>query len=162
MRVPGGILTGSWSGKSASPPSTLSELHYDVAHSARRERNLEALRKFLLPLVVLPYDAAAAQYGDLRQARVVDFEIFPEGREPLGEAPEHSALQPVGPQIPEESLHQVEPRCAGWRERKVETRMALHPSIGPSLCRWRGSAPRTGWSSRGAGRRASGFRTGPA
>jgi tRNA(fMet)-specific endonuclease VapC len=46
---------------------TLSELQYGVEKSVRREQNALALRKFLLPLVLLPFDAdAAGQYGKVR------------------------------------------------------------------------------------------------
>jgi tRNA(fMet)-specific endonuclease VapC len=46
---------------------TVSELWYGVDKSAKRERNAEALRKFLLPLVVLSYDESAAEwYGRIR------------------------------------------------------------------------------------------------
>lgn len=46
---------------------TLSELHYGAAKSGRPVKNMEALRKFLLPLVVLAYDQQAAEcYGQLR------------------------------------------------------------------------------------------------
>ena len=46
---------------------TLSELRYGAEKSAKREQNVLALRKFLLPLVLLPFDAEAAeQYGRVR------------------------------------------------------------------------------------------------
>ncbi|MEK7271192.1 MAG: type II toxin-antitoxin system VapC family toxin [Planctomycetota bacterium] len=46
---------------------TASELRYGAEKSARREQNLQALGKFLLPLPVLPYDAAAVEhYGRIR------------------------------------------------------------------------------------------------
>ncbi len=46
---------------------TLSELHYGVAKSKRREKNSSALEEFLIPLEILPFDEEAAQaYGDIR------------------------------------------------------------------------------------------------
>lgn len=46
---------------------TVAELEYGVAKSAQPERNAAALQGFLLPLEVLPFDAAAAAcYGALR------------------------------------------------------------------------------------------------
>ena len=46
---------------------TLAELQYGIAKSAFPERNKSALGKFLLPLIVLPFDSAASQhYGSLR------------------------------------------------------------------------------------------------
>ncbi len=46
---------------------TVSKLHYGVEKSRKREQNARALQKFLLPLMVLPYDdEAAQQYGYIR------------------------------------------------------------------------------------------------
>ena len=46
---------------------TASELHYGVEKSRKREQNARALRKFLLPLMILPYDEEAARhYGSVR------------------------------------------------------------------------------------------------
>jgi tRNA(fMet)-specific endonuclease VapC len=47
---------------------TLAELFYGVEESSNPARNLSALHKFLIPLVVLPYDeGAAATYGKVRR-----------------------------------------------------------------------------------------------
>jgi tRNA(fMet)-specific endonuclease VapC len=46
---------------------TAAELAFGVAKSSRSQRNRAALESFLLPLVVAPFDLAAAfAYGDLR------------------------------------------------------------------------------------------------
>lgn len=46
---------------------TVSELEYGAAKSQHREKNRATLEKFLLPLEVLVYDAAAARgYGEIR------------------------------------------------------------------------------------------------
>ena len=46
---------------------TLAELEFGVAKSSLPEQNRQALRKFLLPILVLPFDdAAAVQYGIVR------------------------------------------------------------------------------------------------
>lgn len=46
---------------------TVSELAYGAAKSQHREKNRATLEKFLLPLEVLVYDAAAAcSYGEIR------------------------------------------------------------------------------------------------
>ncbi len=48
---------------------TLSELHYGVAKSARREKNAKALEEFIIPLEIVVYDEAAAHvYGEIRAA----------------------------------------------------------------------------------------------
>jgi tRNA(fMet)-specific endonuclease VapC len=48
---------------------TLAELQYGVAKSAFPARNQQALAAFLLPLEVVPFDAAAAvAYGPIRAA----------------------------------------------------------------------------------------------
>lgn len=39
---------------------TVAELEYGVAKSRSREQNAEALEAFLLPLDILPFDAAAS------------------------------------------------------------------------------------------------------
>ncbi len=55
-------------GEVAVSSVTLSELLYGVEKSRKREQNRAALRKFLLPLVVLPYEQEAAEhYGRLRR-----------------------------------------------------------------------------------------------
>ena len=49
----------------------LSELSYGAEWSAKPQQNLSALREFLLPLEVAPYDdACAMQYGAVRAALV--------------------------------------------------------------------------------------------
>jgi tRNA(fMet)-specific endonuclease VapC len=54
-------------GEIAVSAVTVSELRYGVEKSTKREQNLHALRKFLLPLIVLPYDGTVSeQYGALR------------------------------------------------------------------------------------------------
>ncbi len=46
---------------------TTAELYFGMEKSDRRERNLETLETFLSPLVVTPFDQAAARrYGELR------------------------------------------------------------------------------------------------
>jgi len=46
---------------------TLAELEYGVQNSSSQERNKEALDKFLLPLEIADFDAAAAaRYGEIR------------------------------------------------------------------------------------------------
>ncbi len=46
---------------------TLSELEYGVAKSARKEKNREALIKFVVPLEIVAYDdKAAVHYGEIR------------------------------------------------------------------------------------------------
>jgi tRNA(fMet)-specific endonuclease VapC len=48
---------------------TLSELLYGMAKSLHREKNDEALKEFLIPLEIIPFDEKAAEtYGDLRAA----------------------------------------------------------------------------------------------
>ncbi len=48
---------------------TVAELHYGAEKSSRREQNLEALPRFLLPLEVLAFGPeAAAAYGRVRVA----------------------------------------------------------------------------------------------
>jgi tRNA(fMet)-specific endonuclease VapC len=48
---------------------TVSELWYGVAKSERRRTNEQALEQFLLPLVVMEFDEAAAEvYGEVRAA----------------------------------------------------------------------------------------------
>ena len=48
---------------------SLSELHYGAAKSRKPTKNLNALRKFLVPLVVLAYDEQSAErYGQLRSS----------------------------------------------------------------------------------------------
>lgn len=48
---------------------TAAELHYGAERSSRREQNLEALSRFLLPLEVLAFGPeAAAAYGRVRAA----------------------------------------------------------------------------------------------
>lgn len=46
---------------------TTSELRYGVAKSEKQKQNMAALQKFLLVLVILPYDdEASQQYGRIR------------------------------------------------------------------------------------------------
>lgn len=48
---------------------TVAELYYGAERSRRTEQNKEALAGFLLPLAVLPFDAAAAVgFGSIRAA----------------------------------------------------------------------------------------------
>ena len=48
---------------------TLAELEYGMQHSSRPAQNEQALLRFLVPLTVLPFDAAAATvYGEIRTA----------------------------------------------------------------------------------------------
>jgi tRNA(fMet)-specific endonuclease VapC len=48
---------------------TLSELSYGVAKSAHHEKNAKALDEFIIPLVVVSFDEAAAHvYGEIRAA----------------------------------------------------------------------------------------------
>ncbi len=54
-------------GEVAISAITMAELQFGVAKSARPEANAEALRLFVAPLEVLPFDdAAAAQVGRIR------------------------------------------------------------------------------------------------
>ena len=62
-------LRGKSVGQVGISSVTLSELSYGAAASAKPADNLEALREFLLPLVVAPYDdACALVYGTVRAA----------------------------------------------------------------------------------------------
>jgi len=46
---------------------TLSELEYGVSKSSRKEKNRDALNKFLVPLEIVPFDdKAAVHYGEIR------------------------------------------------------------------------------------------------
>ncbi|MFH2066648.1 MAG: type II toxin-antitoxin system VapC family toxin [Pseudomonadota bacterium] len=46
---------------------TISELQYGIAKSKQREKNQIRLDEFIVPLEILPYDAAAAKtYGQIR------------------------------------------------------------------------------------------------
>jgi tRNA(fMet)-specific endonuclease VapC len=48
---------------------TVAELDYGIAKSQQRDRNQAALDRFLLPLVIVPFDRAASyQYGNLRHS----------------------------------------------------------------------------------------------
>ncbi len=54
-------------GEIAISAITMAELQFGVAKSARPDANAEALRVFVAPFEVLPFDdAAAAQYGRIR------------------------------------------------------------------------------------------------
>jgi tRNA(fMet)-specific endonuclease VapC len=46
---------------------TYAELRFGVENSTQRVRNLDALERFVLPLEVMPFDAAAGRaYGEIR------------------------------------------------------------------------------------------------
>lgn len=56
-------------GEVAISSITLAELHFGVAKSAQPEKNRAALDQFLLPLVILAFDDAAAEgYGRVHAA----------------------------------------------------------------------------------------------
>lgn len=62
-------LRGKTVGQVGVSSITLSELSFGAARSARPAQNLEALREFLLPLEVAPYDEPCAlRYGMVRAA----------------------------------------------------------------------------------------------
>jgi tRNA(fMet)-specific endonuclease VapC len=62
-------LRGKSIGQVGISSITLSELSYGAAASAKPAGNLEALREFLLPLEIAPYDDACAfVYGTIRAA----------------------------------------------------------------------------------------------
>jgi tRNA(fMet)-specific endonuclease VapC len=62
-------LRGKSIGQVGISSITLSELNFGAARSARPEQNFEALREFILPLEVAPYDELCAlQYGAVRAA----------------------------------------------------------------------------------------------
>lgn len=59
-------LQGKGIGQVGISSITLSELSCGAARSARRAQNLAALREFLLPLEVAPYDEPCAlRYGEV-------------------------------------------------------------------------------------------------
>ncbi len=46
---------------------TVAELHYGVAKSAAKEKNIAALEEFLFPLAIVSFDEVAAlKYGEIR------------------------------------------------------------------------------------------------
>lgn len=54
-------------GKVGVSAITYAELRFGVGNSARSEQNMERLKRFLLPLEVLPFDAEAGRwYGRVR------------------------------------------------------------------------------------------------
>ena len=60
-------LRGKSIGQVGVSSVTLSELAFGSEASARPDQNLEALREFLLPLEIAPYDETSAfQYGSVR------------------------------------------------------------------------------------------------
>lgn len=67
---PGRVLTRfqeSMVGEIGVSSITAAELWYGVEKSLQKEQNEHALRKFLLPLVIVPFDARAAEaYGMIR------------------------------------------------------------------------------------------------
>jgi tRNA(fMet)-specific endonuclease VapC len=49
------------------PAIAVAELYYGIEKSSAKEKNLQALTAFLLPLVILPFDMACAMaYGKIR------------------------------------------------------------------------------------------------